>query len=170
MQYDDDAQKNYESFAQFSADADTIERWDAWIGLAGCARPADDDHAAQARVARGLRPHAEQLRLAWRFRGLDVRGLADVTRLMTMSVADLLDRFFESDQVKTVMALNGLIGTWAGLHEPGTGYVMAHHSIETSATATSAPGRCRGRHGRGERRDRVERSFPRGRDPHRARA
>ena len=46
-----------------------------------------------------------------------------------MSIVDLLDRFFESDQVKTVMALNGLIGTWAGPHEPGTGYVMAHHSI-----------------------------------------
>src|SRR5436190_18170142 len=72
---------------------------------------------------------AEQLRLAWRFRGLDVRGVADVTRLMTMSIVDILDRFFESDQVKTVMALNGLIGTWAGPHEPGTGYVMAHHSI-----------------------------------------
>jgi phytoene dehydrogenase-like protein len=71
----------------------------------------------------------EQLRLAWRFRGLDVRGLADVTQLMTMSVVDLLDRFFESDQVKTVMTLNGLIGTWAGPYEPGTGYVMAHHSI-----------------------------------------
>jgi phytoene dehydrogenase-like protein len=60
---------------------------------------------------------------------LKVRGVADVTRLMTMSIVDLLDRFFESDQVKTVMALNGLIGTWAGPHEPGTGYVMAHHSI-----------------------------------------
>src|SRR5439155_1011032 len=28
-----------------------------------------------------------------------------------------------------VMALDGLIGTWAGPHEPGTAYVMAHHSI-----------------------------------------
>jgi phytoene dehydrogenase-like protein len=27
------------------------------------------------------------------------------------------------------MAINGLIGTWAGPYEPGTGYVMAHHSI-----------------------------------------
>ena len=27
------------------------------------------------------------------------------------------------------MSLNGLIGTWAGPYEPGTGYVMAHHSI-----------------------------------------
>ena len=128
--YDDDARANYDSFAQFSKqDADAIERWDAWIGgLAdvlgpllmttpprlGSTRPADLN---------------EQLRLAWRFRGLDVRGVADVTRLMTMSIVDILDRFFESDQVKTVMALNGLIGTWAGPHEPGTGYVMAHHSI-----------------------------------------
>jgi phytoene dehydrogenase-like protein len=71
----------------------------------------------------------EQLALAWRHRGLGVRGVADLTRLMTMSISDIVDRFFESEQVKTVMALNGLIGTWAGPHEPGTGYVMAHHSI-----------------------------------------
>ena len=71
----------------------------------------------------------DQLRLVWRFRGLDVKTVGDVTRLMTMSIVDILDRFFESDQVKTVMSLNGLIGTWAGPYEPGTGYVMAHHSI-----------------------------------------
>ena len=46
-----------------------------------------------------------------------------------MSVADLLDRFFESEQVKAVMAIDGLIGTWAGPYEPGTAYVMAHHEI-----------------------------------------
>ena len=27
------------------------------------------------------------------------------------------------------MAVNGIIGTWAGPYEPGTAYVMAHHSI-----------------------------------------
>jgi phytoene dehydrogenase-like protein len=27
------------------------------------------------------------------------------------------------------MAVNGVIGTWAGPYEPGTAYVMAHHSI-----------------------------------------
>jgi phytoene dehydrogenase-like protein len=129
VQYDE-AAKNYEQFAKFSRrDADAIPRWDAWIGgLAevlgpllmsvppriGSRRPAD---------------LMEQLKLVWRFRGLDVAGVADVTRLMTMSIVDLLDRFFESDQVKTVMALDGLIGTWAGPNEPGTAYVMAHHSI-----------------------------------------
>ena len=48
---------------------------------------------------------------------------------MTMSIADLLDDWFELPQVKAAMAINGVIGTWAGPCEPGTAYVMAHHSI-----------------------------------------
>ncbi len=46
-----------------------------------------------------------------------------------MSIADLLDDWFESPQVKGALAVNGVIGTWAGPYEPGTAYVMAHHSI-----------------------------------------
>ena len=130
VQYDDDAQANYDEFAKFSkADADAIERWDAWIGgLAGVLGPLLMTTPPRL-GSLAWSDVLEQLRLAWRFRGLDVSGVADVTRLLTMSIVDILDRFFESDQVKTVMALNGLIGTWAGPHEPGTGYVMAHHSI-----------------------------------------
>ncbi len=48
---------------------------------------------------------------------------------MSMSIADLLDDWFESPQVKGAMAVNGVIGTWAGPYAPGTAYVMAHHSI-----------------------------------------
>ena len=58
-----------------------------------------------------------------------MRTIADVTRLMAMSIADLLDDWFESPQVKGALAVNGVIGTWACLREPGTAYVMAHHSI-----------------------------------------
>ena len=58
-----------------------------------------------------------------------MRTTADITRLMTMSIADLLDDWFESPQVKGALAVNGVIGTWAGPCEPGTAYVMAHHSI-----------------------------------------
>jgi phytoene dehydrogenase-like protein len=130
VQYDDDAAANYEQFAKFSKrDADAVERFDAWLGgLADVLGPllmSIPPKIGSKRPADLL----EQLRLAWRFRGLDVRTIGDVTRLLTMSVVDILDMFFESDQVKTVFALNGLIGTWAGPHEPGTGYVMAHHSI-----------------------------------------
>ncbi len=130
VQYDDDAAKNYASFAQFSKkDADAIAQWDAWIG--GLAEVLGPLMMTTPPTIGSKRPGDlfEQLKLAWRFRGLDVKKIGDVTRLMTMSIVDILDRFFESDQVKTVMALNGLIGTWAGPYEPGTGYVMAHHSI-----------------------------------------
>src|SRR5262249_47985649 len=126
----DDAKSDHEEFAKFSKrDADALERWEAWIGgLADVLGPLLMTTPPKV-GSRSLRDLREQLGLAWRYRGLGVRGVADIPRLMTMSIVDILERFFESEQAKTVMALNGLIGTWAGPHEPGTGYVMAHHSI-----------------------------------------
>ena len=41
-------------------------------------------------------------------------GVADVTRLFSMSVADLLDDYFESPQMLGVLSVSGVIGTWAG--------------------------------------------------------
>ena len=125
-----DPSKNHDEFAKFSKkDADALERWEAWIGgLAAVLGPLLMTTPPQIGSKRPGDVF-EQLRLAWRFRGLSVRTVGEVTRLLTMSVADLLDRFFESEQVKAVMAIDGLIGTWAGPHEPGTAYVMAHHEI-----------------------------------------
>ncbi|MFC7484961.1 phytoene desaturase family protein [Luedemannella flava] len=71
----------------------------------------------------------DQLRLVWGMRGLDVRRAADAVRLFTMSIADVLDEWFSSEQLKGVMAVNGIIGTWAGPCAPGTAYVMMHHTI-----------------------------------------
>ncbi len=126
----DEPSKNRDEFARFSKkDADALERWDAWIGgLAAVLGPLLMTTPPQV-GSRRPGDLFEQLRLAWRFRGLDVRTVGEVTRLMTMSIADLLDRFFESEEVRASMSINGLIGTWAGPREPGTGYVMAHHSI-----------------------------------------
>jgi phytoene dehydrogenase-like protein len=128
--YADDARRNHEEVSKWSKkDADAMPRWDAWIeGLADVLGPLllTVPPAIGSRKPRDL---AETLRLAWRHKGLDVRTIADVTRLMTMSIADLLDDWFESPQVKGALAVNGVIGTWAGPCEPGTAYVMAHHSI-----------------------------------------
>ena len=128
--YADDAKRNHESVSQWSKkDADAMPKWDAWIaGLADVLGPLllTVPPAIGSHKPRDL---AGTLKLAWRNRGLDVRTIADVTRLMTMSIADLLDDWFESPQVKGALAVNGVIGTWAGPYEPGTAYVMAHHSI-----------------------------------------
>jgi phytoene dehydrogenase-like protein len=128
--YADDAKRNHEEVSRWSRkDADAMPRWDAWLsGLADVLGPLL--MTVPPRIG-SRRPGdlADTLRLAWRHRGLDVRTIADVTRLMTMSIADLLDDWFESPQVKGALAVNGVIGTWAGPYEPGTAYVMAHHSI-----------------------------------------
>jgi phytoene dehydrogenase-like protein len=128
--YADDAKRNHEQVSKWSKkDAAAIPRWDAWLeGLADVLGPLllTVPPAIGSRRPRDL---AGTLKLAWRNRGLDVRAIADVTRLMTMSIADLLDDWFESSQVKGALAVNGVIGTWAGPYAPGTAYVMAHHSI-----------------------------------------
>jgi phytoene dehydrogenase-like protein len=128
--YDDDDVRTREQIERWSSkDARAWVEWNEWLaGLADVlgpllltVPPTVGSHA----------PHdvADLARLAWRNRGVDARTVADVTRLMTMSIADLLDDWFESPEVKGAMAVNGVIGTWAGPYEPGTAYVMAHHSI-----------------------------------------
>ncbi len=128
--YADDAKKNYEEISKFSKkDAEAMPKWDAWLG--GLADVLAPMLLTVPPKIGSKRPGdlADLLRMAWRHRGIDVRTIGDVTRLMTMSIADLLDDWFESWQVKAPIAVNGVIGTWAGPYEPGTAYVMAHHSI-----------------------------------------
>jgi phytoene dehydrogenase-like protein len=66
------------------------------------------------------------------FLGRRFRGLADMDRynqvqLMTMSAADFLDQWFETDVLKATMAASGIIGTFLGVRSPGTAYVLLHH-------------------------------------------
>jgi phytoene dehydrogenase-like protein len=128
--YEDDPARTYDEMAKWSKkDAESWPKWNAWLGgLAEVMGPL------LTRVPPALGSHrpsdlVDVAKLAWSQRGLNVRTTADVTRLMTMSIADLLDDWFESPQIKGAMAVNGVIGTWAGPCEPGTAYVMAHHSI-----------------------------------------
>jgi phytoene dehydrogenase-like protein len=128
--YADDSEKNRKEISKFSStDADAMERWDAWLG--GLADVLGPLLMVPPPKLGSFRPSdlVEQLRLVWRLRGLNVRTTADITRLMTMSITDLLNDWFESEQVKVALAINGVIGTWAGPDAPGTAYVMAHHSI-----------------------------------------
>lgn len=48
-------------------------------------------------------------------------------KLMTMSSADFLEEWFESDPLKATMSASGIIGTYLGPRSPGTAYVLLHH-------------------------------------------
>jgi phytoene dehydrogenase-like protein len=128
--YGDDPVRTYESVAQFSrSDAETLPAWDAWLHqLTELVGPLL--HQVPPKVgSRTWGDLLEQAQVAWSMRKLGPKGVADLTRLFTMSISELLDRWFESEQVKTIMMVDGLIGGWAGPDEPGTAYVLLHHSI-----------------------------------------
>jgi phytoene dehydrogenase-like protein len=131
LQLPADAAARHREIEKFSAkDADAYEDWDRWLhGVAGALGPLLS--AVPPRLGgRSPRDVIDQAALLWRLRTvLSVRGVADVTRLFTMSIADLLDRFFESPEMQGVLSVSGVIGTWAGPRSPGTAFVMAHHKV-----------------------------------------
>ncbi len=65
--------------------------------------------------------------LARTFQGLPERQQAVFVQLMTMSAADFLEQWFETDPLKATMAASGIIGTYQGVRSPGTAYVLLHH-------------------------------------------
>ncbi len=69
------------------------------------------------------------LREAGRAAGLPAREVHTLFRVMTQSVADLLDDWFESDVLKGTLASTGVVGVWAGPRTPGTAYNLLHHAL-----------------------------------------
>src|SRR5438477_9842038 len=65
--------------------------------------------------------------LMQRFRDLSSDERYTLVQLMTMSAADFLDQWFETDVLKATMSASGIIGTFLGIRSPGTAYVLLHH-------------------------------------------
>ncbi len=65
--------------------------------------------------------------LGQRFRDLSSDERYTLIQLMTMSAADFLDQWFETDVLKATMSASGIIGTFLGIRSPGTAYVLLHH-------------------------------------------
>ena len=165
-----EGQRSFDSFADYSKkDAEAMGPYYEWIG-----RIANLLHPLLNRTpphlsSRSLKDIKDVGQLAWSLRKeLDERTVADITRLFTMSAADLLERWFEDPTVIGSQSVNGIIGTWAGPMTPGTAYVLMHHSTgEESEGQVASWGMPRGRHGRRVGRDPRVGRVVRGRDPRR---
>lgn len=130
LQLPDDLPGRIEAIARFSrTDAAAYPDYDAWIGtLARVLSPL----LVQVPPRLGSLAVTDliaQARLGFRLRRLGVQGVGDLTRLFSLSVADLLDRWFVSDALRGVLCVSGVIGTWAGPRSAGTAYVMLHHKV-----------------------------------------
>ncbi len=120
-----------ESISKVSkSDADAYFEFYGWIGriaqILGPILMETPPHVGSKKV----RDLWDLGKLGWKLRKhVDEQTVGDITRLFTMSATDLLERWFETPQMKGFMSVNGIIGTWAGPDAPGTAYVLMHHSV-----------------------------------------
>ena len=77
-------------------------------------------------------------------RNVDTRAAVDITRLLSSSIADLLDGYFESDALRGLLSVSGVIGSWAGPRSGGSAYVTLHHHLGEAGEQSGAWGFPRG--------------------------
>jgi phytoene dehydrogenase-like protein len=99
------------------------------------------------RIVERMRPLLLQPAPTWdqieaRFSG--PQGQEDWRTLTRKSIAELLDEYFESEQIKAPLSTGGVIGVDAGPMTPGTVYVKYHHLIGSIAGHKGAWGFVRG--------------------------
>jgi phytoene dehydrogenase-like protein len=128
--FNHDLQRTCDSIARFSKrDARIFPEWEEWIdGVCQVVAPL----LLQVPPRLGSRSPGdllEQARLAWKLRKLGRRGVADITKIFTMSMTDLIDSWFESEELKGALALGGVIGTWGGPDAPGSAFMVLHSGI-----------------------------------------
>ena len=109
------------------------------------------------------------LREAGRAAGLARRDVHELFRVMTMSVGDLLDDWFETDALKGAIASTGVVGVWAGPRTPGTAYNLLHHELGELDGVPGRVGTREGRHGRDQPGAGAQRRVARRDGPHRTR-
>jgi phytoene dehydrogenase-like protein len=99
------------------------------------------------RILERMRPLLLQPAPTWdqieaRFSG--PQGQEDWRTLSRKSIAELLDEYFESEQIKAPLSTGGVIGVNAGPLTPGTAYVKYHHLIGSIGGHQGAWGFVRG--------------------------
>jgi phytoene dehydrogenase-like protein len=115
--------------AKFSAkDAEAYTAYDQEIAqMAAVMR--DLVLEAPPNLGGGLKDLWSAVKLGNRLRKVDRRGQAALAEIMTMSVGDYLDRWFESEPIKGVFGFEGIIGNMVSPYHPGTAFVLLHHAF-----------------------------------------
>ncbi len=122
-----DASASAESIRTFSA-ADA-EAWDGFVErMTSAAAVLETIHGlTPPRVTRSeARDLRDFLRLGKVVRRHGRKELVELLRLLPMSMVELLDEWFESDELKGAVAASGITGLFQGPMASGTAYRMLH--------------------------------------------
>lgn len=63
------------------------------------------------------------------FYELSEEQIYEFIRFFTMSIAEYLEEYFESEVIKAHFSGGSIIGTGLGVYSPGTAYVLLHHAM-----------------------------------------
>jgi phytoene dehydrogenase-like protein len=66
---------------------------------------------------------------ARRFAALPEPQQTAFIQLLTMSSAEFVSQWFETEPLRATIAASGIIGTFLGVRSPGTAYVLLHHYL-----------------------------------------
>lgn len=140
-----DARQTHEQIAKFSRrDADYFSRYEAelehlaeWVESLLLETPPN---IVQRKVSDLIALGKIGLRTA----KLGDANLVRMVKIMTQSVRDFLEERFESEEIKTTLATDGVIGTNGGPSTPGTAYILLHHVMGGAAGARGLWGFVRG--------------------------
>jgi phytoene dehydrogenase-like protein len=83
-------------------------------------------------------------RMGWRFLKMGRADGAAAIEILTGAARPLLDRWFESEQLKVTLATDAVIGALASPSMPGTAYVLFHHVMGECDGARGVWGYVRG--------------------------
>src|SRR4029079_11301122 len=65
--------------------------------------------------------------LAKRFGALPEAQQTAFIQVLTMSSADFVSQWFETEPLRATLSASGIIGTFLGPRSPGSAYVLLHH-------------------------------------------
>ena len=66
-------------------------------------------------------------KIGLKFRGLGPAVANEAVEILTGAARPILDRWFESEELKATIATDAVIGAFAAPSQPGTAYVLFHH-------------------------------------------
>ncbi len=123
--YGDD--RDVAEIAKFSGkDAGTYPRFHAMLERVGAFLKPTLLRPPPRLDAKGPRDLWGLLRVGLAARRLNAFDLQSLVELATRGVADVLDHWFESEELKGFLCSQAVIGAYGGVHQPGTAFLLLH--------------------------------------------
>jgi phytoene dehydrogenase-like protein len=141
----DDPRLRHAEIAKFSpSDAAAYPAYEAYMARMGAILGPMLSEIPPRLGSRRPQDLLRQSLLLRHLRNVDTRAAVDITRLLSSSIADLLDGYFESDALRGLLSVSGIIGAWAGPRSAGSAYVTLHHHLGDTGGQVGAWGFPRG--------------------------